>query len=284
MDTPEIIRRRAEVEARFGAWTSHNLELAPGVWTRPGRDDGGHPAALERLLRVVSDVTDKPFAALRVLDLGCLEGFYAVEFARRGAEVVGVEGREANVAKAALAREALALERLSFFQDDVRNLSAEVYGTFDVVLCLGIMYHLDAPDVFAFAARVAEVCTRLAVVETHVALRAETSRAYRGREYFGAPFTEHAAGSTAEDRLKAAWASLDNPESFWPTRASLYNLLADSGFTSVFRLHAPGQLPDRDTLVALKGQGPAPAERWPEETPERPGAARRLFRRLFRER
>ena len=45
-------------------------------------------------------------------------------------------------------------------QDDVRNLSVEKHGEFDVVLCLGNLYHLGAPDVFSFAARLSEVCRR----------------------------------------------------------------------------------------------------------------------------
>lgn len=283
MDIQEITRRRDAVEAQHGPWTAHNIELAPGVWTRPGDDDTGYARVLERLLRVAADITGRPFEAMRVLDLACLEGYYAIEFARRGAEAVGVEGRELNIAKARLAKEALGLDRLSFVQDDVRNLSAETYGTFDVVLCLGIMYHLDAPDVFAFAERLVETCARLAVIDTHVALRAETSRSYKGREYFGSVFLEHTPDTSTDERLKSAWASLDNANSFWPTRASLYNLLADAGFTSVYRLHAPGQLPDRDTLVAVKGEGAAPAERWPEEEPEKePGVLWKAARRLLR--
>lgn len=276
-DPDAIAARRQEVEARHGPWTSHSIELAPGVWTRPGGGDDGHVAAFSRLLATVVGIIDKPLAGLRVLDLACLEGFYSVEFARRGAEVVGVEGREASVAKANLAKEALGLEGLFFHHDDVRNLSAAKYGEFDVVLCLGIMYHLDAPDVFEFAERMDEVCRRVTILETHVSLRPDTSRTYKGKEYFGSTFTEHAAGATEEEKRKAAWASLDNQRSFWPSRPALYNLLADAGFNPVLRLHAPDQLPGRDTLVCLKGGGTA--ERWPDDI-EQVSPLRRLARRV----
>ncbi len=72
----------------------------------------------------------------------------AVELARLGANVVGIEGREANLAKARFAKEALSLENPEFHQDDVRNLSKEKYGRFDVVLCLGILYHLNRQTFF----------------------------------------------------------------------------------------------------------------------------------------
>ena len=66
-----------------------------------------------------------------------------------------MEGREANVAKAQFVKEALGLNRLKFVHDDVRNLGREKYGIFDIVICSGILYHLDSPDVFHFVKRIA---------------------------------------------------------------------------------------------------------------------------------
>src|SRR3989442_14143808 len=100
--------------------------------------------------RAFSDITNKPLDSLRVLDLACLEGLYGKEFARHGAAVFGKEGRKANIEKARFAKDALALENIRFVQDNVRNLSVQKYGYFDVVLCLGILYHLHVPDVFHF--------------------------------------------------------------------------------------------------------------------------------------
>jgi 2-polyprenyl-3-methyl-5-hydroxy-6-metoxy-1,4-benzoquinol methylase len=276
-----IFRRKEEIVATHGHWTSHNIKLAPGVWTIPGDTSTGHARLCARHVRTVEDLTGRGVSTLRVLDLACLEGFYSVEFARLGAEVVGIEGRESNVAKAQFAKEALGFDNLTFALDDVRNLSAGKYGRFDAVLCLGIMYHLDAPDVFRFAESLAGVC-RLAIIETHISRRPTTSRTYGGREYFGEPFAEHHPDSSEEQRLKSAWASLDNVTSFWPSLPSLYNLLLDSGFTSVFKLDAPElvPLPDRVTVVALKGEGPPPAMRWPDGV-EQVSTGRRLARSIL---
>jgi hypothetical protein len=41
-------------------------------------------------------------------------------------------------------------------QGDVRDLSRQEHGLFTVVLSIGILYHLDAPDVFTFVERIAE--------------------------------------------------------------------------------------------------------------------------------
>lgn len=214
-----------------------------------------------------------------MLDLACLEGLYGIELARHGAEVVGIEGREANIEKARFAKDVLALDNLTFVQDDVRNLCAEKYGHFDVVLCLGILYHLDAPDVFHFVEKMAEVCRRLAVIDTHVGITPNRSFIYNSKEYSGWAFLEHRPGLSQEEKLKDAWASLDNDYSLWLTRPALFNLLTDSGFTSVYACHSPavpGQWTDRDTLAAIKGQRPEllttpplngmPEKRWDEKS------------------
>ena len=287
MDAEQFRIKRQEIVERFGEWTRHNIRLTDDEYTY----DREHPAfeahmvkrgaRLRRVVQIVSDITNRPISSLRVLDLACLEGLYGIELARRGAEVVGVEGREANVAKARFAQDVLGLGNITFVRDDVRNLSVEKYGRFDVVLCLGILYHLDAPDVFDFVERISDVCKRLAIIDTHVGICANKSHTHRGQEYRGRSYTEHAPESTSEERLKSLRASLDNEKSFWLTRPSLFNLLSRAGFTSVYTCQNPvvlTQWSDRDTLVAVKGAreellstpivNGLPDEPWPEERPK----------------
>ena len=101
---------------------------------------------LRRILQIAADYAKKPLAQCRVLDLACLEGHYAIEFALQGATVVGIEGRAASVAKCDFVKRELELERADFYQDDVRNLSVAKYGRFDIVICSGLLYHLPATD------------------------------------------------------------------------------------------------------------------------------------------
>jgi len=256
MDVELIESRKRRIVERFGPWSAHNIFLEGDVYTI-NKGIAGDEVKLRRILQNVSDLSRRPLDSLRVLDLACLEGLYAVEFARHGAKVVGIEGREANLAKARFAKEVLALENLEFVQDDVRNLSKAKYGQFDVVLCLGILYHLDAPDVLTFLEQVADVCRDFALIDTHVSLVPEKSFLHRGRKYWGRAYQEHAAGSPPQERTGRLWASLDNPESFWLTRPSLYNALSHAGFTTVYECHMPPESEkplDRVTLLAMRGQ------------------------------
>jgi SAM-dependent methyltransferase len=249
-------REKETVAERFGPWTAHNVHLGEGVYTRGPRVYGDEHR-LRRVVQAVADLIPEPVDQLRVLDLGCLEGLYAIEFAARGAEVVGIEGRERNIERARFARRALGLEKLELLLDDVRNLSRDKYGDFDVVLCIGILYHLDAPDVFEFIHRLSDVCTRLVVIDTHVALRGRESRSFGSRTYRGISFVEHSPAAPAGVRERSEWASLDNACSFWLTRAALLNTLGDAGFTTVCECRVPAlpaEPPDRITLLAVKGR------------------------------
>lgn len=287
MDAVGLERRKEEIVRRWGGWTAHNIHLGDGVYTLgPDREAD----KLRRVVQVVSDLAPAPIERLRVLDLGCLEGGYAVELARRGAEVVAIEAREANFEKARFTKEALGLARLDLVRDDVRNLSEARYGGFDVVLCLGILYHLDAQNVFPFVHRIAEVCRRLALFDTYVGLSRIQRFEHEGRAYWGRVIREHTERSTQEERLASGWASLDNPTSLWITRSSLYNLLNDAGFSSAYECHLPTELAkpaDRLTVVAVKGRAEAllamprangqPMGRLPENDRRPPSRKQRLW-------
>jgi len=256
VDSDSIEQKKKEIIGRYGPWTAHNICLGGDIYTIDNRLVGDE-IKLRRIVSIVSDLSRRSFADLRVLDLACLEGLYAIELARHGAEVAAIEIREANIEKVRFVKDVLSLDRLRLYSDDIRNLSRENHGAFDVVLCLGILYHLDAPDVFSFIEKIAEVCTMFAVIDTHISATADSCHAYKDRTYWGRQYQEHSPDSTQEERLKALWSSVDNVESFWPTRPSLYNMLTHAGFTSVYECHVPpeiGKPSDRVTLVAMKGR------------------------------
>lgn len=273
-DLEALRRAKREVIAAHGPWTDHNVHLGGGLYTIGPEV---RSPRLRRILQIVADAAGRPLAGLRALDLGCLEGMYALELARQGMETVAIEGREANLAKARFARDALGLGNLELRREDVRELSEERHGRFDVTLCLGLLYHLDAPDLFAFVARLAEVTRGFVVLDTYVSTSARERREHGGRAYWGRRVREHDETDSLEARQRRLWNSLDNPFGFWLTRASLLNLLADSGFGSVHECllpRDPHQPADRLTLLAFRRPpalpllsplaGEAPAAAWGE--------------------
>jgi ubiquinone/menaquinone biosynthesis C-methylase UbiE len=229
-----------------------SIHLGRGIYTREPVAD----FRLRRIVQVSEDLLGKPLSEARVLDLACLEGHYAIEFALHGAEVVGLEIREANLAKARYAQQELGLDNIRFIQDDVRNLSQRQHGSFDIVICSGILYHLDVPDVFDFVQRIYDVSTRLVVFDTQISLSDRASVEYRGQTYSGLWYQEHDDRADKATKYRDYWASIDNTRSFWLSHASLCNLMSDVGFSSLLRVESPNMprlAADRATYVAVRG-------------------------------
>jgi Methyltransferase domain len=253
LDRLEIETRKHEIEARYGPWTAHNMQLQDDLYTIQPGIAGGNESRLRRVLQLVADLAHTPINHMRVLDLGALEGLFAVELARRGASVVAIEAREANLEKIRLAKDALRLQNLELRKEDVRTLDRRLHGEFDVVLCLGLLYHLDASDVFKLIDGMREVCRDLAIIETRIASHPSARRKYRNRDYWGLVISEPPPDTPRFSR-DALWSSVGNRQSFELTRASLSNALADAGFSSVLECHVPplqGTNPRRVTFAAF---------------------------------
>ena len=82
----------------------------------------------------------------RVLDIACNCGGFAVEAIKAGADyALGIDVVDRYIDQANFIRDALGYENLEFRNFDVYDLTPEHVGTFDVVLCFGILYHLEDP-------------------------------------------------------------------------------------------------------------------------------------------
>ena len=231
----------------------------------------------ERQLRIVQTIVDHaPENNLTVLDLGCLEGQYSLELASHGYQVTGIEGRSESYEKAEKRRRESGYENVRFFCDDVRNLSREKYGEYDIVLCLGILYHLEAEDALKLIDYVHSVCRRFAIFDTHFSFTPDEKIIYRGHTYAGYSSREH--------DLSHPWSAIRNEFSFFFTRPSLFNAIEGAGFSSVYEClmpAAPDYPTNRATLIAIKGR-PVTLNRtplgkrraWPEVKPY--SALRRL--------
>jgi tRNA (mo5U34)-methyltransferase len=134
--TQDQIRQRV---AELGQWF-HNLDLR-GVKTAPDHFLGDYPEVKWR--RFASSIPDD-LGGKSVLDVGCNAGFYSIQMKRRGAErVVGIDTDDQYLEQARFAA------KVSGAEIEFRNLSvyrvSDLHEKFDLVLFMGVLYHLRHP-------------------------------------------------------------------------------------------------------------------------------------------
>lgn len=211
---------------------------------------------VRRVLTLAAAFSRKPLAQSRILDLACQEGCYGIEAALAGATVVGVEARADHVARANVCIDAAGVrDRVAIEESDVRAVTAEARGRFDIVFLLGILYHLDDRDAIETLKRIAGLCDDLLIIDTHVALASKETFDFEGESYEGAYVREHGANDATAEKLKRGQASIDNEFAFYFTKPSLVRLLTEVGFPVVVEASAPADATkpaDRATFVALK--------------------------------
>lgn len=172
----------------------------------------------------------------RAADLACNEGWFSQRLLDLGAaEVLGLDIRDVLVRRAALVRDHLGIsaERLRFAEGDVLDATPAQHGTFDVVLVLGLVYHMEDP---VGAVRRAFDLTRpggLVVVESQLTRNDDeveygwgVAGAYeRTRGNFAVRF-EH-------DQADNPLASSGGVISLVPSRTALALMLEAAGFTEI---------------------------------------------------
>lgn len=192
------------------------------------------PVAREALLAAGPDAS--------AVDLACSEGWFAHRLLDWGAQrVVGVDIRPENIRRAELVRDHLGVDpgRLSLEVGDVLDLDAGRLGSFDVVLCLGLIYHLENP---VGALRVARTLTSgVCVIESQLTEPHPPIRHGWGQ-----------AGEYLEQ--EAAWAAFYEPQqlqdtspiastggvlSLIPNREALLQAARAAGFSRVQELPVP---------------------------------------------
>lgn len=240
-DLLEAIRRQP--------WTSHNIPLTGEETTlnRQGLEPIGDESRTRILRETLDMMLNGSLAGRRLLDLGSLEGGLALEMARDGLEVLGVEGRRSNFDKCQLIADYFDLPNLRFQHLDVRELTPEKHGTFDAVLCCGLLYHLADPFSFLDSLSRLTEAGGVVFVDTHVApltpadlMACKLSRQLSEMEPFAVDdrtyqgrWSQEFITPRGEDE---PWDSISNRRSFWPTLESLIKGLYHSGFGYVIEI------------------------------------------------
>lgn len=123
----------------LGPWF-HNLSLQ-GVQTAPDHFLGDYPSFKWRNFK---DALPRDLTGLSVLDIGCNGGFYSIQMKLRGAKrVLGIDHDEVYLNQANFAAKVLGLD-IAFEQLSVYEV-AQLKERFDLVLFMGVFYHLRHP-------------------------------------------------------------------------------------------------------------------------------------------
>lgn len=218
----------------------------------------GNSVTVRRVIQLTKDMSKKEMKDLRILDLGCGEGVYALEAGSRGAKVTAIDGRDIRLKLGKEIAERHNFKNVQFIVDDVRNVTQEKYGNFDVVYLLGLLYHLDEPELFQILENLYTICQDVLIIDTNIALSTPLTVQYDGNKYHGVKYVEHEPGDD-EDLInqKRVMHSIGNYNSFLPSKTSLIKFLNKIGFTTVMECYAPlepNKIEGRITLVAIKSQ------------------------------
>ena len=245
--TAPLSREHIERRVReLGQWF-HNMNLR-GVQTAPEHFLGDYPAIKwQRFAHAIPD----DLSGRSVLDIGCNGGFYSIEMKGRGAaRVVGVDSDARYLAQARFAAEVAGAD-IEFRQMSVYQLPS-LQERFDVVLFMGVLYHLRHP-LLALDILYEHVVNDLLVFQSMLRGSAET-RVFDA-DY---PFSEtHQFDDPAYPRLyfvEKKYAG--DPTNWWiPNRACAEAMLRSAGFAIVDR-------PEDEVFVCRR------ARREPDRLPE----------------
>ena len=112
------------------------IDLGNG-FTTPGAQD------TDSLLRQISLPED--LSGMRVLDLGARDGYFSFECERRGAsEVIALDYVPADQTGFEICKKILN-SNVIYVNSNVYSIDKNSLGEFDLVLCLGLIYHLRHP-------------------------------------------------------------------------------------------------------------------------------------------
>ena len=196
----------------------HPLELG-GIQTRPQWHVRRRFARRLKFLQIPQDLTGKS-----VLDIGAWDGFFSFECERRGAaRVLAIDtfawdhyGKDGFL----LAHEMLK-SKVEHQRCAAEDIDAATLGTFDLVLFLGVFYHLRSP--IQVLDRIRAVTTGTLICETHALVPAFHEKY---------PLVSFFPGDGLEAGLRYEFSSE-------PTIEAMRQMLRSSGFTRVDVKHTP---------------------------------------------
>lgn len=209
--TPDEIRELMRKKSWF-----HRIELAPGIVT-PGVEDTPRKA---ELIQFPKDLSGKS-----VLDIGAYDGYFSFEAERRNASrVLAFDHLDPELSGFSTAKKILN-SRVEHRMGSVYDLSPELVGRFDIVLFLGVIYHLRSP--LLALQRVHSVCNEVMYLESQVT----TGGFLLNGELFTSPDIQKLLASVPVAQFFPDAELNNDPTNWWaPSVLALEQLIRSHGF------------------------------------------------------
>jgi len=154
------------------------------------------------------------------IDVGCGIGDFSKFLSDAGLRVVGVDGREENTGEARRR-----YPDITFVTEDAEELRAAQVGAFDLVLCFGLLYHLENP--FRAIRNLQALTEKVLLIETMCVPGSEPTMELLDESMYGDQGLRYVA--------------------FYPSEACIVKMLYRAGFPFVYRFQ---ELPAAEFYVS----------------------------------
>ena len=230
----------------------HNIKLLSEEYTNPDTSFIPENIVFKNTMLFLEKILKKDFSNYTLHDLGCLDGGYSVEFAKKGFQTTGLEVRKTNYTNCLFFKNHFNLTNLKFTNDDVVNI--ENYESYDITFCSGLLYHLEDPR--CLLEKIAKKTNHILILNTHYVDFNDDSeyvRKYKLSEItkheglLGRWYTEFHNRETYNSKEEYILSSYDNIKSFWINKTDLIQTLYDLGYSLV--------LEDPETSWITKSKG-----------------------------
>lgn len=249
----EILRRIDDLEKEIG-WF-HYIDLGNGIKTKTQSQSGEplkHPL---KKWSYIKNYIPQDLSRMKILDIGCNAGFFSIEAKRRNAEyVLGIDASEGYVKQARFAADVLNLE-IDFKRMSIYELP-ELKTSFDLVLCLGVIYHCKYP--LLAAENVADICNKTAIIESALMndrmfilqkrlrqIKQILTGKKNSQEEAIWQYVYKGSKKRQEDKFKLP----EGGNCWYPNMTALVNLFKSAGFTEVKKNY---QVDGRGSILCTK--------------------------------
>lgn len=141
----------------------HHIDLGAGIIT-PGHQ--GDPGVNLRYLEWAHIPTD--LTGNTVLDIGCSDGFYSFACEQRGAKVTAIDDPKLYGPESFMIAQQILGTNVKYVPVNLFDLKPVELGKFDIVLALGLLYHLKS---FYIGLEIIKQLTKddgLLVIQSHI--------------------------------------------------------------------------------------------------------------------